>query len=63
MSKFESTCDFVSGVEEKWACYYIKFFILTGVVFLRECQAGTYDAIIIDSSDPVGMITGLKIYF
>ena len=24
-----------------------------------ECQAGTYDAIIIDSSDPVGMITGM----
>lgn len=28
--------------------------IADGAAFLRECQAGTYDAIIVDSSDPVG---------
>ena len=32
--------------------------MLIGAYFLREWQARTYDEIIIDSSDPIGMITG-----
>jgi len=27
---------------------------LSGVAFLKEAPAGTYDAIIVDSSDPIG---------
>ena len=37
----------------------IKFFILKGTAFLRECQAITYDEIITEFSNPVGMITGM----
>jgi spermidine synthase len=32
----------------------VRLHIGDGAAFLRECQAGTYDAIIVDSSDPVG---------
>lgn len=30
--------------------------VIAGVAFLREVQEGTYDAIIVDSSDPVGRL-------
>lgn len=32
----------------------VRLHLGDGAAFLRECPAGTYDAIIIDSSDPVG---------
>lgn len=32
----------------------VRLHIGDGAAFLRQCQAGTYDAIIVDSSDPVG---------
>uniref|UniRef100_A0A0C9S281 spermidine synthase n=1 Tax=Wollemia nobilis TaxID=56998 RepID=A0A0C9S281_9CONI len=32
----------------------VRLHIGDGAAFLRECPAGTYDAIIVDSSDPVG---------
>lgn len=38
------------------AIYWIFFYpILTAVEFLKSAPEGRYDAIIVDSSDPVGM--------
>lgn len=33
--------------------------VVTGVKFLQDAEAGTYDVIIVDSSDPVGPAEGL----
>ena len=32
----------------------MAFFLLSAVEFLRNAPEGTYDAIIVDSSDPIG---------
>lgn len=32
----------------------MDFFLLSAVEFLRNAPEGTYDAIIVDSSDPIG---------
>lgn len=32
----------------------VKVFITDGIKFVQEAAEGTYDAIIVDSSDPVG---------
>jgi len=38
-----------------WVIYWIFSPILTAVEFLKSAPEGRYDAIIVDSSDPVGM--------
>lgn len=40
----------------------IAFLVIAGVAFLREVQEGTYDAIIVDSSDPVGRLQVSSIF-
>lgn len=41
----------------------MDFFLLSAVEFLRNAPEGTYDAIIVDSSDPIGELMLLCIVF
>ena len=41
----------------------MAFFLLSAVEFLRNAPEGTYDAIIVDSSDPIGELMLLCIVF
>ena len=34
----------------------MEFFDLLGVAFLKAAPEGSYDAVIVDSSDPIGML-------
>lgn len=37
----------------------LNLLIADGIKFVRDCEPGTYDAILVDSSDPVGPAVGL----
>jgi len=41
----------------------MAFFLLSAVEFLRNAPEGTYDAIIVDSSDPIGELMLLALSF